>query len=179
MDAPAHFIPGSKTMESMPIEQCLGPGCVIDVTKFVEENPDYSIQKEDIKAWESKHGTIPEGAIVLGLTGWSKHWGNKDLYRGTDREDGKMHFPGFSKPAAQYLVERKVHAVGIDTLSLDAGLETSSPVHHTLLPAEILQIENLCQIEMLPPSGSTIIALPMKIEGAPEAVARVIALISK
>ena len=62
---------------------------------------------------------IPEDAIVLMYTGWRQKWSDYDAYKNQDA-DGCMHFPGFSKEAAKFLVEeREINR--IDNLSVDAA----------------------------------------------------------
>ena len=78
--------------------------------------------------------------IVLFYTGWGRYWGNKKNYLGNDKfgDTKDLHFPGISKEAAQYLVDKKVKAIGLDTPSLDPGiypfnlkvLDLSSENHH-------------------------------------------------
>jgi transposase len=38
------------------------------------KNPDYTVRIEDVRAWEKRHGPIPEGAFVALRTDWSKRW---------------------------------------------------------------------------------------------------------
>ena len=51
------------------------------------------------------------------------------------------------------------------------------PVHHVVLGADRYIIENLHLPDELPPRGATAVVAPMKVEGAPEAPARVFAMI--
>src|SRR5258705_13577810 len=41
MDAPAHFPPGTTTVDKIPAEQFFGPAVIIDVRHEAERNPDY------------------------------------------------------------------------------------------------------------------------------------------
>lgn len=81
-------------------------------------------------------------------------------------------FPVMSQQVADYLVEKKVKMVGLDTCSADN--KADFPIHKTLLGADILIIENLTNVEQLSGMKAKIYALPLKIDvdGAP---ARVIA----
>ncbi len=110
------------------------------------------------------------------LSGWGSRWGDTQSYRNMD-ERGVMHFPGYSGESARFLVrERDVAGIAIDTLSLDFGGSGDFPVHRIMFGAGKFQIENVANLELLPPSGSLIFAIPLLVEGAPEAVARIFAL---
>ena len=78
----------------------------------------------------------------------------------------KLHFPGVDPAAATWLKEkRKIHALGIDTASIDRGQSTTYETHQILYEANIPGLENLNALDKLPAVGATIIALPMKIKG--------------
>ena len=74
--------------------------------------------------------------------------------------------------AAQYLVTLKIKTVGIDYLSI-GGEEDGEKVHHILLGAGITILEGLNMKGILP-GLYEMVALPMKIQGADGAPARVI-----
>ncbi len=176
IDAPAHFIEGGKSIAEFSLEELIAPACVINIVEQVQENPDYALSVEDIILWEEQYGAIDEGDIVLIHTGWSRHWPDEQRYRNSDAE-GVLHFPGFSKHAAEFLVDRHIAGVGLDTLSIDPGVSTDFAAHHVLLGNGKFQIENLVHLDQLPPRGATVFALPLKIAAGPEASARVIALV--
>ena len=76
----------------------------------------------------------------------------------------KLHFPGLSERAAALLVARKIGAVGIDTPSIDRGQSKTFAAHVRLMTNNIPAFENVADMSALLPTGTTIIALPMKIE---------------
>lgn len=174
VDAPRHFFPDKQSIVELTLEQLWRPAVVIDIRKQAADNPDYALSIADLKAWETRYKTIPQGALVLANTGWSQYWSDPVLYCHCDI-DGCMHFPGFSTDAAHYLLERNVAGLGIDTLSLDIGKDNTFPVHHLMLGADRFLVENLCQLDKLPPHGAQILVCPLKIQAAAEAPARVIA----
>jgi len=156
LDAPAHFAEGRWHIDDIPLESLIAPGVVIDIRDRVTNNPDTRILPEDILNWEKIHGRIAQGSIVLILTGWEVFWPNKKLYLGTDKpgDVANLHFPGFSKEAAELLShERKVVAVGLDTPSLDYGQSKDFPAHQVFGAANIPGFENVCQLAKLPPKG--------------------------
>ncbi|MBI4179608.1 cyclase family protein [bacterium] len=176
VDAPAHFLKGARSISDLGLEELVTPAVVVDVTAAVEANPDYALSVDDILAWEKRNGPIPAGALVIARTGWSARWGSESAYRNADKFR-IMHFPGFSKEAAEFLVtERRISGIGIDTLSLDPGVSKTFDVHRILFEADKYQIENLANLAALPETGAVVLALPLKIVDGPEAAARVIGL---
>jgi len=69
-----------------------------------------------------------------------------------------IHFPGYSADAANFLVEkRNINGVGIDTLSADCGISTDFKVHHIINGGCKYILENVTNLDKLPPTGATLI----------------------
>ena len=183
LDAPIHFAQKGQTVDQVPLERLIGEAIKVDVSAQAANAPDYLIGIEDLKAWETKHGTpIPEGSIVLLQTGFSKFYPDKEKYLGTSERGEEaireLHFPGLSPEAAQWLVDnRSIHAIGIDTPSIDYGQSELFESHVILLSEDIPAFENLNNLDLLPETGFDIVALPMKIKGGSGAPLRIVALI--
>src|SRR5207245_2728267 len=84
MDAPIHFAEGKETVDQVPVRELVAPAFVIDVSAKAAQDPDYRLTAEDLNAWESAHGMLAKGAIVLLRTGWGKRWPDKKSYLGDD-----------------------------------------------------------------------------------------------
>ena len=99
MDAPAHFSQGKWRTDQVPLERLIAKGVVIDVKSKTRNNPDYRIDRSDFIDCEQQYGKIPEGCIVLVLTGWEEYWPDRKKYLGADvqGEVKNLHFPGFAK----------------------------------------------------------------------------------
>lgn len=179
MDSPIHFAEGANTTDQVPVTQLIGPGFVVDVSAQSAKNVDYLVTAADIQAFEAKHGVIPPGAIVLLNTGRAGLYPDRVKYMGTDERGEaavpKLHFPGLSKEGAALLVARKIGAVGIDTPSIDYGQSKDFAAHVELMTHNIPAFENVADMSGLPPTGSTIVALPMKIEGGSGGPLRIVA----
>ena len=179
LDAPIHFAEGANTADVIPVEQMIGPGFVIDVTAQAAEDVDYRVSAADIEAFEQEHGQIPEGGIVLLNTGRAALYLDREAYMGTAERGAeavaKLHFPGLGLDAAELLVERGIGAVGIDTPSIDHGQSTNFETHVALMTNNVPAFENVDDMSELPPTGSTIVALPMKIEGGSGGPLRIVA----
>src|SRR6266481_1340480 len=70
IDAPVHFAKGRNSVDQIPLEQLMGPGLVVDVTRQCAANPDYLVSVDDFQNWEKQNGKIPPGSIVLLRTGY-------------------------------------------------------------------------------------------------------------
>src|SRR6266436_3897087 len=178
MDAPAHFPPGTTTVDKIPAEKFFGPAVILDVRSESDRDPDYELTLKRIEAWEANHGKIPAGAIVLLRTGWASRWPDVARYRNQDA-NGIMHFPGFSVDAAKFVLQRKISGLGCDTLSIDPGNSSDFPVHHLVLGADAFQLENLADLKDLPEAGAFLIAAPIKLEGGSGGPARVFGLVAE
>jgi kynurenine formamidase len=176
LDAPAHFVQGTWTVDQIPVERLVAPLVVIDVSGHAKNTPDYQISVEDIAGWEKVHDQIPLNAVVITRTGWDSRWNSAKDYRNADSK-GVMHFPGYSMDAAHFLVEgRKVLAIGIDTLSIDYGPSKDYPVHQYDLRHSVYQLENVANLDRAPVSGGLVVIAPMKLEGGSGAPVRILAL---
>ena len=161
-----------------PIAELVSPAVVINVSQQAERDIDYQITEQDIINWEKIHGSIPSGSFVIANTGWSKYWNDPRQFIGLDGNKVR-HFPGWGQEAAQYLLEKGVRGLGIDTVSIDAGNNNTFAAHNVFLKADKYLVENInIGIEnsnILPEVGATVFVLPIPIENCSEAPARIIA----
>ena len=182
VDAPIHFYKDRNTVDQIPLEQLMGPAAVVDVSAKCAADRDYQVTAADLQAWEKRHGRLPKGAIVLLRTGFGKFWPDRVRYMGTDERGAgavaKLHFPGLHPDAAKWLVaNRAIHAIGLDTPSIDFGQSTHFQSHVTLFEANIPAFENVANLDRLPETGATVIALPMKIKGGSGGPVRIVAFL--
>ena len=176
VDAPSHFVEGARGIDALAPEELVVPVVVIDVSKKVQDDPDYAISGNDIVDWEDAFGPVPVGGVVLAYTGWGSKYPNPKAYLNQD-DQGVMHFPGFGADAAAMLVERDVAGIGIDTLSLDPGNSTEFSTHRQMLKAGKYMIENVANIERMPTTGAIIIVGVVPIADGTQAPTRVQALV--
>ena len=156
MDAPAHFKPGGRTTPQLSLAELVAPVVVIDISRRAASDPDTVVTPDDLQAFERRHGRIPRRAVICMRSGWAARAGSADAYRNADAT-GVMHFPGFGKPAVDWLLARReIRGIGVDTLSLDNGASTTFDVHVTVLDADRYGVENLRNLGAIPPRGATI-----------------------
>jgi kynurenine formamidase len=174
VDAPVHFVSdrnpeAHKTIERIEPGHLIGRGVRLDCRGLKEG--DY-ISEHFIQHWETEHGAIETGDIVLFNFGWSEHWGLPP-----DNRRYLADWPGVGLDAANYLLGKSVAAIGVDSLSPDppAALD-DHPVHPILLEKEVLIIENLTRLNELP-DFFLFVALPLKIRQGSGSPIRAIALV--
>jgi kynurenine formamidase len=155
MDAPGHFVAGGRLSPDITPEELLVPIVVIDISSRAERDPDASVTVDDLRRHERRHGRIPEGALVAMDSGWASKVDDPLEFKG-GATPADYHFPGFGLDAAMWLAERRnVTAIGVDTLSLDPGDSTTFPVHVNYLATDRYGLENLANLDRIPPHGAT------------------------
>src|SRR5262249_10131576 len=88
--------------------------------------------------------------------------------------DGTFNFPGFSIEALSWLLQsRDIKGIGIDTLSFDSGPSRDYPAHKLLLGSDKWALENLCNLDLIPPTGTVMVVSPIKHQGGSGGPARV------
>ncbi len=179
LDAPYHFSEKGATAERIPLSRLIAPAVVLDVRAKCAADADYRLTRPDVEAWESAHGRIAPGAIVLLRTGWSARWPDRKRYLGDDRpgDASNLHFPSFGEDAARLLItDRRIAALGVDTASVDYGPSKDFPVHRLAGAADVPGFENVANLESVPETGAWVVALPMMIAGGSGGPLRIVAL---
>ncbi|EKE08132.1 MAG: hypothetical protein ACD_17C00333G0003, partial [uncultured bacterium] len=72
-----------------------------------------------------------------------------------------------------------VRGVGIDTLEIDPGNKKELKAHQILLQEELIVVEGLTNLSKLPPKGSFVFLIPIKIAEGAEAPIRAFALVEE
>ena len=179
-DPPAHFAKGKRTIDEIDPKEMLLPLVVLDIHEQVAKNSDYTIRMDDVRDWEKRHGTIPQGAFVALRTDWSKRWPDAKAMRNED-EKGVAHYPGWSKEVLQYLYEeRKITASGHETTDTDPGIATSKDDYSLetyILSTDHYQIEILTNLDQVPESGAIVVVTFPKPKGGSGFPARVFAIV--
>jgi kynurenine formamidase len=180
IDAPIHFSERGRTVDELPLGQLIAPGIVIDVSAPAAADADHRLTRDDVLAFERRHGRIAQGTIVLLRTGWSRRWPDVKAYLGDDRpgDASALRFPSFGADAARLLVDdRGAAALGVDTASIDYGRSSDFMVHRIAAARQVPGLENLTNLERLPATGATVLALPVKIEKGSGGPVRVVAVV--
>ncbi|MGN7292735.1 cyclase family protein [Rhizobium sp. SAFR-030] len=183
-DAPIHWYTGRdlplNTVDTLPPADMIAPACVIDCSAQANENADFLLGVDDVRAWEDQHGRIPARSWVLLRTEWSKKWGAD--YAGL-RDDG-AHTPGPDVAVMRFLVEeRGIIGFGTETIGTDAGqaghFSPPYPAHHYLHGAGRYGLQCLTNLDRLPATGVMIVSAPLKIHHGSGSPLRVLALVQE
>lgn len=167
MDATKHFLDDGLGIEHNSLDKCIGDAVVIDLSHKL---PNSFITVADI---ESVVDDIQAGSRVLLRTDWATH---------ADYADYRTQFPRISVELAQWLADKGIWLVGVETPSvaslLKENLAELAEVHQILLSANIIIIEGLCNLRQLP-NHVHFVALPLKLEDCDGSPIRAIAIINE
>lgn len=154
MDSPGHFDEGNTLVDAIDPNDLIAPVVVIDITEKAMENPNAMVTPDDLIAYERRHGRIPRRALVCMDSGWSDKVDDGGDFRGGTGFPN-LNFPGFSIEAAEWLVERRdIVGIAVDTMSLDPGNSETFDVHVDYLATGRYGIENIANLDAIPPRGA-------------------------
>ncbi len=148
LDPPAHWDEFGATISDLPPTFAVRPLVLIDIHEKVAKDPSYAMTVDDVTAWEAKHGTVPEGSVVMVRTDWSKKWGDVEHFN-------DKPFPGVSLDALKFLhLERRILFHGHEPLDTDATptLEGEAWLMHN----HFTQAEGVANLDQVPEAGALI-----------------------
>jgi kynurenine formamidase len=175
IDTPGHFVEGMRLVDEIEAAELLAPLVVIDITGKAEEDPNATVDPDDLIAFEREHGPIPERALVCMQSGWAAKAADPAAYMGGPAFP-EYNFPGFNIEASDWLLQqRNPVGIGVDTASIDPGNSTSFDVHVEFLGADRYGIENLNGLDQVPPVGANVFVGAIPWEGGSGSPVRVIA----
>lgn len=157
IDAPAHILANTKTLDHFPLEQFSGPGLVIDCQRQ---------DQLDLAFLQPFAGAIANIEFLLFYTGWQQRWNTATYLE---------PFPSLTETAAKWLTQFSLKAIGLDVISVDEMGSTTVPNHKILLGAELLIVENLTQLDQLLGKVFEFSAIPLSIKQADGAPVRAFA----
>lgn len=169
MDAGCHFVPGTKSIDQVPITQIMGRAVNIDATDTAPRG-DFTLDK--LKEFEHNYGEIKAGDIVFFRFGWDEKYDLKPADKAYNKD-----WPGISTEVGEYLKEKQVKAVGCDCMALDAD-GTTYPNHGILLENDINILENVDKLYELP-RFFAVIGFPCRIKDGSGSTLRLIAFVDK
>lgn len=177
MNAPNSFHAQGMSIDQYPAESLVAKAVVIDIRQQAADNPDYSLTLSDVLVWEKHYSEIPQGSVVLLFTGWQSKWSDEVAFLNADNSGG-LHFPGFGSEATQFLLEkRQIAGVGTDTHGVDSGQDTTFATNRLVLEQPRIVLENLTNLDQLPPVGTTLVIGVLRLLGGSGSPASVLALL--
>ena len=183
-DAPVHWVTGQagEDVSQVPLTRLIAPAAVLDFSAQAAADPDFLLEVEHIKQWESEHGPLPGGGWLLYRTGWDER--SEDQERFLNASETGPHTPGVSIECARWLAEEApVIGMGVETVGTDAGAAHSFdppfPCHASLLGAGKYGLTQLQNLARLPAQGAVIITTPLPIVSGSGSPCRALALVER
>jgi len=152
LDRSLHMIPGVTKVESLRLEQVITKCRVLDLSSCVDK-----ITAEDLN-----DKNITEGDFILLKT--------RNSFE--DILEGKFIYVDAS--GAEYLMEKKIEGVGIDSLGIERN-QPEHPTHIRLLEADIVILEGL-RLKEIEEGEYFLFAAPINIAEAEAAPVRAVLL---
>lgn len=147
MDAPFHFYGDGATMESVPLEQCVGEAALVRLSAHGSFAP---IEPIDVIPYKK---AIQETRKVVFDTDWSRMWGDPAFF---------LDHPEITQATAEILLEWGVRLVGVDFPSVDRA---PHPAHLAFLGSGVVIVENLANLGAIRGERFRLTALPLKLAG--------------
>lgn len=163
VDAFSHFKPEGKNLDEMDLSVYLGPARLVEVPLECK-----IVTAEVLTALgvDSSEGFWPNETrrLILKTANSQTEWVNEPF---------QEQFVHLSPDAANYLVACGVHLIGVDYLSVEGYFAQNAPTHHQLMDAGVYILEGLT-LQAVPEGIYELICLPLKIQSADGAPARVV-----
>jgi arylformamidase len=175
VDAPVHFLPGTRHIAEMPVDQWVGEAAVVDLTHIPENG---EVTAADLEAG-AQHAR--PGDIVLLRTDWPRRVS-------VESEKFWRDAPYTHRSACEWLIRRQVKAVGYDyppdycirtmTFEPEKRLRREdNTTHEAFFPAGITVIEYLTNLDRIGAPRCRFAALPLPVEGADGSPVRAVAFV--
>lgn len=156
--SPAALIPGTWSAGQIPAERLIAPLVVMDLRDSDQEP---QITLDDIAAWESQRGVVPQGAVVA-------------IRRGNSANPAATTLP-ITAEAAQFLMDaRYILGFAVETrtnLAADRTLARQLALHGNYV------VDGATRFSGLPETGSLVIVAPIKTKNTAEAPVRILAMV--
>ena len=153
VDAPSHFIPGARSVESLSLEALIGAARVVKIEH------DRAIRVEELE-----RAGLAGVERVLFRTRNNDDWSDSQF---------KEDFVYLDPEAARWLVSHGTKLVGVDYLSVEWFGAPEPLTHRTLLGAGVVIVEGL-DLREVEAGDYRLTCLPLKLAGADGAPARVV-----
>lgn len=161
IDCPFHRYENGKDLSETTLDNFAELPAIVIRFDFSENG--IVVEKSIFESYD-----IEEKAVLIN-TNWSKKW-NTDSYF--------ENHSFLTEESAKYLKSKNVKLVGIDSYNIDDTRTKQRPVHSILLKEEILIVEHMTNLNLLPESGFVFSAVPPKIKGMGTFPARAFAKIN-
>jgi arylformamidase len=154
MDAPLHFLPGQKGIDSFPLSVGIGAARVISIPAAYPVVTRAELENKDIKTGDR---------VLLKTRNSLRRWENVDF---------QQDYVAINASAAQFLADAGVVLIGVDYLSVGVFQGDGSDTHRILLSSGVWIVEGL-DFSQVPEGDYDLVCLPLRIRGCDGSPARV------
>ena len=186
LDAPVHFHEGGSTAERVPLERLIAPAVVVDVrARLRERTPTTPSASPTSSASRPRTAASPTARRCSCATGFAARWPDRARYLGTERarrpppsrsSTSPASTPppraGSSRTASSRPSASTPRASTPAARSSSSRTRSCSPPRSP--PSRTSRTSTTC-----PPTGATLIALPMKIAGGSGGPLRAVAILPR
>lgn len=155
MDAPTHFYSPEdhRTIDQVRPDEMVAEGVVFD---FTDKEPQEAITGAEL---ESQADEYDLGAGEYAILDCGQEVADTDEYL--------LEYVYSDESAAKFLKEREIACLATDALNVDrsGGALEDFVVHRTLLPADILLVEGLTNLESVPAGRVDVVCTPIPYVG--------------
>ncbi|QEC49716.1 cyclase family protein [Baekduia soli] len=154
VDAPRHFIPDGKTVDEFDLERFVRPA----VTIHLPRQGSVPVTADELAPHMDE---VQPGDFVFLYFGYAERFLDEDFHE----------HPYLTLDAAQYLLQRGVSGLGVDTVTPDMPAQHRPPdfdfpVHKTLLGVDVLIFENLGPgLAQIAGTRRLVVAAPLPLAG--------------
>lgn len=167
--APDALIPGTWAAGQIPAERLVAPLIVMDLKAA---NEGHQISLDDIAAWESHNGMIPQGAVVaIRRTGATTNPSTDNL---SMSGMSATPFP-ITRGAAQFLIDAR-YTIGF-AVETPVDFTSDRTLARQLALRGAYVVEGAARFTSLPATGSLVIVAPAKNRKPGEAPVRILAMV--
>jgi arylformamidase len=161
IDAPRHYVPNGIGIDQIPTGKLVGETFVVDLSNKPIGS---GITAQDLR--KTLEASVTEDDILVVFTGCSERWDDASVQR---------NYTYLTRDAAEYLVSKKVRAVGIDYLSVEKFQAPAPVTHKTLLGNGIFIIESIShEVKQFVGKRILMICMPIKLQNGDGAPARIV-----
>ena len=160
IDAPAHMLENGPTLDQFPGETFIGKACIYRHTSRTQR-----ISVDHLRDFVVQLQTADY--LLIG-TGWDRYWGQREYFH---------EFPVLTEETAKWLLNFQLKGIGLDVISADSIDSKDYSVHRVLLSHNMVIVENLTNIMLLPDSGCTFQCFPLNLKNADGSPVRAVAII--
>jgi len=154
IDAPAHVLAGGEDVSTTPLDACIGPSLVVDITDLIDTST-------------TPHLPAPAHHIITRMQETTTRRGVERVllrHYPTYPTTWTPNMPGVDPAFIEWFAQQGGRFIGIDLNSFDPATSTTLPAHHVAFEQGVVIAEGL-NLSSAPLGFAELIALPLPWQG--------------